>query len=319
MFKHLLVPLDGSRLAETALPAAAYLARTLGAWVTLVHVIERDAPQEVHGERHLAEPDEACAYLEEVANRAFPAEVRVERHVHSSEVSDVARSIVEHVDELGRPDLIVMCTHGHGGLRTWLLGSIAQQVIAIGATPVLLIRPDGTGAAPAFTCRRLLVPLDGNPDHEQGLPVAVSLARACGAGLHLVMVVHTLRTLPGQQAAAARLLPAAASALLDISEDGAEEHLHGYVARLQTTGLPVTAEVCRGDPATNIVRTARRVSADVVVLGTHGKAGMDAFWSGSVAPQVVSRSHVPLLLVPVRETGRADQGERRLPGIGPAG
>ena len=53
MFKHILIPLDGSRLAETVLPAGVYLAGVLGSTVTLLHVIERDAPQEVHGERHL--------------------------------------------------------------------------------------------------------------------------------------------------------------------------------------------------------------------------------------------------------------------------
>jgi nucleotide-binding universal stress UspA family protein len=302
MFKHVLVPLDGSRLAEAALPAAAYLAGSLDARVTLVHVVERRAPQEVHGERHLADPGEADAYLEEVAGRAFPSGAQVECHVHSNEVRDVARSLTEHVGELG-PDLIVMCTHGRGGLRSWLLGSIAQQVIALGTTPVLLVQPEGMAEAPEFVCRRLLVPLDGNPEHEEGLTVAVDLARACGADLHLMMVVHTLGTLPGQQAATARLLPGATSLLLDVSEEGAEQLLRQKVAQLQSTAgpmMPITVEVSRGDPALAIVRTAQRVQADVVVLGTHGKAGLDAFWSGSVAPQVASRSRVPLLLVPVR-------------------
>jgi nucleotide-binding universal stress UspA family protein len=301
MFKHLLVPLDGSRLAEAALPAAAYLARSLGARVTLVHVVEQRAPQEVHGERHLADAEEANAYLEEVAGRAFEPGVEVECHVHENEVRDVARSLTEHVEEL-EPDLIVMCTHGRGGLRTWLLGSIAQQLIAPGATPVLLVQPEGRAEAPAFVCRRLLVPLDGNPEHEGGLRVAVDLARGCGADLHLMMVVHTLGTLPGQQAATARLLPGATSLLLDMSEEGAERLLRQKVAQLQATEgprMPVTVEVSRGDPAAAIARTAQRVQADVVVLGTHGKAGLDAFWSGSVTPQVASRSRVPLLLVPV--------------------
>jgi nucleotide-binding universal stress UspA family protein len=62
----------------------------------------------------------------------------------------------------------------------------------------------------------------------------------------------------------------------------------------------MTTEVCRGDPASAIVRTAQRMEADLVVMGTRGKRGMDAFWSGSVAAQVSSRSRVPLLLVPVR-------------------
>lgn len=300
MFKHLLVPLDGSRLAEAALPAAVYLARTLRAETTLLHVIERDAPQEVHGQPHLTDPDEACAYLDEVAGRTFPAGLRVAQHVHTTTVDDVARVIVDHVGELG-PDLIVMCTHGRGGLRTWLFGSIAQQVIALGTTPVLLIRPNEAGTTASFACRQLLVPLDGLPDHEQGLPLAVDLAQICPANLHLVMVVPTLSTLPGERAAAARLLPGTTSALLDLTQQDAEEYLHRRIAQAQVAGLSVTARVCRGDPATSIVRTARQVNADLIVLGTHGKTGLDAFWSGSVTPKVSGRSHKPLLLVPVRE------------------
>lgn len=302
MFKHLLVPLDGSRLAEAALPAAAALSERLGARVTLIHVIERNAPQEVHGEPHLSDPGEARAYLEKVAAQAFSPGVCVEEHVHTAEVADVARSIVEHADEIAS-DLVVMCTHGRGGLRTWLLGSIAQQVIALGTTPVLLIRPDGTAATPGFACRRLLVPLDGDPDHEQGLPVASGLAQACGADLHLLMVVPTLGRLSGERGATARLLPAATSAWLDMSEESAGEHLHQKAVELQASGLIVTAEVCRGDPAGAIARTAQQMQVDLVVLGTHGKRGMDAFWSSSVAAQVASRLRIPLLLVPVRGAG----------------
>jgi nucleotide-binding universal stress UspA family protein len=299
MFRHLLVPLDGSRLAEAALPAAAYLAQTLGASVTLVHIIERKAPQEIHGERHLADPDKACAYLDEVASRAFPADLRVERHVHTTEVGDVARSIVEHCCELG-PDLIVMCTHGRHVPRDLLLGNIAQQVIALGTIPVLLIQPAEAEAMPPFACRLLLVPLDGNPTHEHGLPVAAGLARACAAALYLLVVVPTLSTLLRERAATGRLLPGATTVLLDLAQQDAEEHLRRQVAQLLAAGLSVTAEVCRGDPATTIVSTARRVGADLIVLGTHGKTGLDAFWSGSVAPRISSRSRVPLLLVPVR-------------------
>ena len=170
MFSHLLIPLDGSHLAEAALPPTITLAHLLQAPVTLIHVIEHHAPKEVHGEHHLTGSEEAWTYLEEVAAR-FPPDIQVESHVHTSEVSDVARSIVDHVGEL-ESDLIVMCTHGRGGLRSWLFGSIAQQVLLLGTSPVLLVHPDKAGIASPFRCRRLLIPLDGDPEHEQGLPVA---------------------------------------------------------------------------------------------------------------------------------------------------
>ena len=306
MFKHLLVPLDGSRLAESALPAAAYLAQTLGARVTLIHVIEHDAPKEVHRERHLSQPEEACQYLDEIAARAFPASLAVETHVHTSEVKDVARSIVEHTGEL-QPDLIVMCSHGSGGLRDRLFGSIAQQIIAAVRNtpqrhaPVLLVRPGKEMPGKPFELKKLLIPLDGNPEHEQGVPVAAGLAQACGATLHLAMVVPTLGALRGEHAASSRLLPGATAAMLELAETGGQAYLQNLLPGLEARGLVVTGEVARGDPAPTVALIAERAGADLIVLGTHGKAGTDAFWSGSFASRISSKTSLPLLLVPVSE------------------
>ena len=307
MFKHLLVPLDGSRMAESALPAAAYLAQTLGARVTLIHVIERGAPKEVHSQRHLSQPEEADQYLKEIAARAFPASLSVETHVHTSEVKDVARSIVEHTGEL-RPDLIVMCSHGSGGLRDRLFGSIAQQIIAVvrntpqNAAPVFLVRPGKTAPVQPFKLEKMLLPLDGKPEHEQGLPVASGLAQACGAALHLAMVVPTFGTLSGEQAASSRLLPGATAAVLELAESGGQVYLQNLLPGLLARGLVVTGEVARGDPASTVARIAERAGAGLIVLGTHGKTGTEAFWSGSFAPKILSKTSVPLLLVPVKES-----------------
>jgi nucleotide-binding universal stress UspA family protein len=106
MFKHLLVPLDGSSLAEVALPYAAFIASKTDAMVTLIHVIERHPPQTVHGATHLTDAAAAQLYLDTIAARVFPPGIRVERHVHTSEVSEVASSIVAHAGEF-KPDLIV--------------------------------------------------------------------------------------------------------------------------------------------------------------------------------------------------------------------
>jgi nucleotide-binding universal stress UspA family protein len=156
MFKNILVPLDGSKLAETAVAPATSLAETLGAPVTLLHIIEKDAPQEVHSDHHLTKPDEANAYLQKVA-KSFANNIKVETHVHSAEVKDVAASIVQHASEEFSPDLIVMCSHGSGGFRDLLVGSIAQQVLVGGKTPLLLLQPETAESRP-FTLRRILVP-----------------------------------------------------------------------------------------------------------------------------------------------------------------
>jgi len=302
VFKHLLVPLDGSRLSESALPAAAHLAGVFGASVTLIHVIEKDAPREIHKDRHLTDPEEAQAYLKEVAGRVFPASTQVAWHVHVEEVKNVANSIAQHTQELGQ-DLVVMCTHGRGGVRDWLMGSIAQQVIASQKTPVLLIPPRDSGQA-SFPCSLGLVALDGMPDHEHGLPLAIGLARACGAALHLLMVIPTRGDLKAEEALTAKMLPGAMTATLDLAEEAGINYLAGKLREVQAEGIKATAEVARGDALTVIVDTVGRIKADLIVLGTHGKTGMDAFWSGSVTPRLSGRSEVPLLLVPVLEQGR---------------
>ena len=298
MFQHLIVPLDGSRLAESVLPTAAEMAQTLDAKVTLLHVIEHNAPEEVHGERHLTNEHEALVYLHGVAEHAFPENIQVEMHVHSNEQKDVARSIVEHATEFGT-DLIAMCTHGRGGLRTWLFGSIAQQVVSLGKKPVLLVQPGKTVRVTKFNCGRLLVPVDGDPDHEEALQVATGLAKVCQAQLHLLMVVHTYRTLPAEKAATATLLPGATSEMLDMTEEGAHMYLQRLHEEISETSIQVTSEVQRGDPAKLIATVAKKIGADLIVIGTHGKTGMDAFWSGSMAPKISKYSLAPLLLVPV--------------------
>lgn len=303
MFKHILIPLDGSLLAETVLPAGAYLAGICGSAVTLLHVIERDAPQEVHGERHLRDAVEAGEYLDEVARRSFPTGIRVERHVHTNGVTDVAAGIALHVGEF-EPDLILMCTHGRGGLRGLIFGRIAHRVVKLGTRPVLLIPPHVAGIVPKFSCRRLLVALDGDPSHEGALRVAVNLARVCAAELQLLMVVPTAGTLSGGEAATAVMLPGATAALLELAELEARHYLQRLMTSLQEAGVSVTAVVLRGKPVTDIINAAVQTGTDLVVMATHGKTGLEAFWSGSAAPGVAARTMIPLLLVPVTGADR---------------
>jgi nucleotide-binding universal stress UspA family protein len=297
MFKHLLVPLDGSSLAETALPEAAYLSKALNASVTLVHIIERNAPKEIHSDRHLTESDEAFGYLEEIAEKSFPNKSDVKTHVHTTQESNVARSIVEHAQEF-IPDLVILCSHGRGGMRDVLLGSIAQQVIALGETPVLLIRP-GESPISSIPIQKILLPLDGNAEHEQGMAVGAGLARSLKASLHLMTVVPTFQNLRGEQAATGRLLPGATAAMLDLAEQGAEEYLLRQLDQLKDAQIQLSAEVARGDPAVVIVDAANRLNDNLIILGTHGKIGTDAFWSGSTTPKISGHTHIPLLLVPV--------------------
>lgn len=299
MFKNLLVPLDGSQMAETAIPVAVELSRKLKAAVTLLHVIEKNAPQEIHGQRHLTNEDDARAYLEGIAGSKFDAEQKISIHVHTDEVSQVSRSIVEHSGEFA-PDLIILCAHGAGGIHDFVVGSIPQQVIAAGSIPVLLLQPEEGDETRSVSFKCLVVGLDGDPVHDHSLLVASDLAKEIGAQLHLIRVVPTLSTLNAEHAATGTLLPATTQAILDITEEEAINYLDHQLDFLREKDVEATAEVERGDPAQEVVKSATNQNADMIILGTHGKKGMDALWAGSVAPLIVARTRLPILLIPVR-------------------
>ncbi len=295
----ILVPLDGSQLAEAVLPMAGVLAEQNHARLILFHVIEQNPPETVHGERHLTTDQEASAYLSQV-RQSLPEGITVDQHVHTSAEKDVANSIVEHSQEL-KVDLIAMCAHGQSGLEKRIFGNIAQTVLNQGDVPVLLLSPEKEQNTETCTCQCILVPLDGNADHEAGLDMAVEISQNCHARLHLVMVIPDLSTLPGEEAASAVLLPTATNALLDMDCEQGEMYLAGLIGKLLDKQISITGEVQRGDPAKQIVRAAHKFQADIIVLGTHGKTAMDAFWSGSVTPKIATQTHLPLLLVPVHD------------------
>ena len=296
MFKHLLVPLDGTPLAETAVSVAAILAEKTEAKVTLLHVIESQAPARVHGLRHLTGAEEAQEYLKDLARRSFPAGVTVEWHVHLTGIKDVARSLAEHVEEF-KPDLLLMCAHGEDRFRNMLFGNLAQQTLSLGRTTVLMLR---SSRIEEKLFQKLVVPLDGDAEHEQGLLAAASLAAICGSLVQLLFVVPTPGALKGQEAAAGSLLPSAARAVLDIQAEEAVNYLKRKVQQLKEQEIEVQATLSRGDPVEEISNIAAGREADLVVLATHGKAGTRAFWSASVASKLISRMKISFLLVPAR-------------------
>lgn len=301
MFKHLLVPLDGSPLAESALPVAAFLAEKISAKVTLLHVVEKEAPLEVHGQPHLSSAEEAITYLNKVSQQWFPKGGMVDCHVHTAETTNVAESINAHRSELGH-DLIVMCTHGRGRALHLILGSMAQKIISMGPIPVLITHPEAKGAGQGFSCGSILVPLDTDSDHAQAVPIAKELTRACGATLHLATVVPSFGTLSGQMVAPSRLLPGTTSKMLDMQVQSAEDYLQAQGGALRSQGVATEFHVLRGNPAEVIVDFARQLAIDLIVLATHGRSGMDAFWEGSVAHRICSRSRISLLLIPVEKS-----------------
>lgn len=298
MFSHLLVPLDGSGLAETTLPYARALAHASGdsARITLLHLIERDAPPSVHGARHLTTVPEAQAYLTEIAERFRAEGITVDTHVDTNEGGDTAGRIVDHAAEMG-VDLVVLCAHGRSGLGRWLFGSIAQKVLAVGVAPVLMILPTAGKEPRPPTLDQILLPLDGTQNAEVALPLAEALARATGATMHLILVVPTVGSLSGAMSSIARFSPNVTAELLESAGNDAVSYLNTLASRLKAAGMSVETSIARDDPADAILEQAKRVHADLIVMASHGRAGMGGAWAGSVSNKVLARAPGPFLLI----------------------
>ena len=145
------------------------------------------------------------------------------------------------------------------------------------------------------------MPLDPDSAHDYSFPFAESLAKAFKAELHLLSVIPTFGTLADEQAAAGNLMPVTTQAFLDMKEENARQDIQEHVDTLHKNGLIASVEIVRGDPASVIVKTAEKASMDLIILSTHRKKGLGAFWARSVAPKVAQKTKIPLLLIPLSQ------------------
>jgi nucleotide-binding universal stress UspA family protein len=287
-FTRILVPLDGSRLAEAVLPAACSIAQQLSARLLLVHVLEREAPVTVHGEPHLRGAHEAFTYLEEQAALVRGRGLAVEIHVHERPVTDVAAALDGHTHELAA-DLIAMCAHGRSNLRTQLIGSIAQRILRGGSVPILLRtirRPGGAG----FELRKLLVPIDFGHDVDTALAAACTLAAPYRAKLVLLAAPEP----PAPPTS--RLLPETTALTRRFELDDLRRRL-AELARKLPTDLHLETIVADASPADAILDAAESLPADLIVLVTHAHAGLSSWYDPSIGQRLLRHPDLTLLLI----------------------
>ena len=294
MFSTLVVPLDGSELAERALPYAVRFAAERGGRLVLVRAALGPPPSGLDWERQqLAVMDEATAYLagvaEKVATRVPVSTAPVYGHA-----ADEILAAVGQFDA----DSIVMATHGRTGLAHLLYGSVAEAVLARSPVPVFVVhaRP-GEAPAPPFNSAsaRVMVPLDGSAFAEAVLPAALEIVGDAGE-----LVLTSVAAPPDhvERDERGRVL-----AYLDQQEEAitreAVDYLRGIQAKLrqQRPELHVTLDVRIGDPAAGIAIAEVARGADLVVMATHGRTGLRRALKGSVAGDVLATGSVPVLLV----------------------
>jgi nucleotide-binding universal stress UspA family protein len=302
MFEKILVPLDGSELAEVTLWYAEGLAGRMGSAITLLMVL---SPEDLKS-RYMYD-----CYLKEITKRAKANaeergagkkedEIKVDYEILKG---DAAEEIVDYADK-AKISLIIMSTQGRSGVRRWALGNVANKVLRATGKPVLLIR--AKGAKPDVYRERLvrvLVPVDGSKESESILRYVTYMATELD--LEVTLFHAWIRE----------------SEDIPLTTEGVEQlkqvrkRREGYIKRTETRlkrkGVNVNSvfkEVLTGGAAEEIIKLAEEGDFSMVAMSTHGRSGVGRWIFGSNAEKVLEEGSTPVLLVrpKKRKKTRAD-------------
>jgi len=287
MWEKILVPLDGSNLAELALAYAEELSGAFGSELVLLYVSEPKESQYRHMHR---------LYMEEVAKKVgerLKKRARVKAVVLRGEP---AEQIISYAEK-NKVGVIIMASHGRSGIMAWATGSVASKVLEAAKVSVLLIR---AGKPPKKASRkklleRILLPLDGSKLGEAAVPYVKELREKLGAELILFCVVEAgqhIHTVGGLDYI---LYPEPEMELFKAEARGYLERLY---RRLKGGKGAVQVELGVGDDvAGEIIRFAKKAKASLIAISSHGHSGIEKWVFGSVASKIIHASKIPVLLV----------------------
>jgi nucleotide-binding universal stress UspA family protein len=332
MINRILVPLDGSALAENALPYALRLAVQLNAHLLLVRVAELP-PLINNTAGHQAEfIKNAEFYLNGIqrtlTNRALTHHLELEEVQTLAVAGEPVLEIIQ-IASSRQIDLIVMSTHGYSGISPLTLGRVAGKVLAQTKLPVVLIRPTKLGSPDLLidtlaeadppdeeeAQERILVTLDGTLEAETALDVATDLAYELKAPLYLLQVVPLFSSLVRTDS----LIPEEGAdyfidSQTELERAEAYDYLEKRLAGIRQEGINCYGGVRVGNPMEEIVDYAHKTWASLIVMATALRSKGVTSGLGSVAQEVMNLSHLPVMMVsrsltisPVFESSGAKQ------------
>jgi len=304
MYRKMLVPLDGSKLAEVVFTYAKELAGRLDTNVILLHV---------YGPEESALAPMHRAYVEHAAEVVKRESAEVQRRTGAPAggkpieakgelaVGDPAEEILSYAEK-NDIDLILMATHGRSGVRRWVMGSVADKVLRASKVPVWLVRAGVPQEVIYDQWPRInvLVPLDGSELAASVLPHAEALAKQRGTERVDVVILRVCEP---------PVIPSDYPSDLPLNwEEHVEQqtakseracglYLDGVEELVKALGLNVRSEVLLGNPAEEIINYANKNPFNLIILSTHGRSGVGRWAYGSVADKVLQGVSSPILLI----------------------
>jgi len=298
MINHILIPLDGSPLAECVLAHVLTMARATNASITLLHVVELPHPiidnQAVDPlEWHLRK-QEAEEYLNQIAGKLRSHNLKVEPVIMEG---SPAECVIDFADTNG-VDLIAVSSHGRSGLSGWNVSSVVQKIILRSSKSLLLIRAYRSSGTELEEMHydRLFVGLDFSTRSEYILPVAIGLAEFYKAELILGMVVRKPELLHRFPLSAEE--ESLITRLSDLNYRAASHYFDQIQSRLSPQGVNLQTRLIVSENATaSLHDMVKRENADLVMLVAHGHSGERRWPYGSVAASFIAYGTTPLMIM----------------------
>lgn len=298
-FRNIVVPLDGSELAEEALGPAMDVARQQAAHLMLTRspVLETMAvpiTEPLGGvglywpeDSRAATKHECQAYLDRLTSRLRGQGVPLRTKIGEGQPD---QAILEIVDDTGA-DLVVMSTHGYSGVTRWVMGSVTEKVLRATQVPVFVVR-GGTHI------QKMLVPVDGSPLSEKAIEPALQIARALGATVTLLQAVPPKRVDPRQVESLEAIEHGLGEALERSDQIEARHYLEALRDRFEDLGVEMDIAVTATPAAENILDYADRQGIQLIAMATHGRSGLRRWIYGSVTEKILRRGCCSMLIVP---------------------
>jgi nucleotide-binding universal stress UspA family protein len=305
MYKRILVPLDGSELAEVALPYSELLTEELDSEIILINV--RTPGEDPGNPEHRSYLSKTAATVEQNIRKSSDTppgqKVKVESTIIGSPglLTHAAEEIVDYAEEKNA-SLIIMSTHGRTGIKRWTLGSTADKVVRAAKCPVLLIRAN-IDAPGKVKLEKLLVPLDGSKESEKVLSHVERLASRIKFEvtlIHVVMPLYQVYTAAesiGYYGGMGMVRVPYTEEQMKPLKASAESYLQKVSSRLIKEGVKTNFKVVVGSAGEEIIKLADEIGADMVAMSTHGESGFSRWEHGSIADKVLRAGNTPLLLV----------------------
>jgi nucleotide-binding universal stress UspA family protein len=294
MFEKILLPLDGSELAEMALPYVRDLAGQLEAEVYLVHACPPEHAAYLHMHRIYLNSMADGLRKEILESWQPPGGAKVQAEVITG---DPAKVILDFVKQKGI-GLVAVSAHGISGFRPWTIGNVAEKVVRGVGIPSLLIRAKGEAPATPKKAliQRILLPLDSSDASKIAVPYAVQLARKLKASITLFSMAQTVyaQSFDGMGAG----LGVNWDNIDAATEKYTDEYLQGVENEIKAAGVSVDHTSYLGiDAAYEILEMEKKTQADLVLMATRGRSPVARWAFGSVAEKVLREGNRPILLV----------------------